>query len=109
MEKLPLPINSFETIQNFNLNKILETSNLFEEGYILQVNLSYPDKLHDGHKDFPLAPTKKRIYYKSLEENQQELLEKLCETRLFSQGKKLIQSPSDKKPYRPVYFTEALR
>ena len=27
MEKLPLPLTSFETIQNIKLNKILETSN----------------------------------------------------------------------------------
>ena len=105
MEKLPLPLNSFETVQNINLSKILETSNDSEEGYILEVDLHYPDKLHDGHEDFPLAPTKERIYYKSLGESQQELLEKMGETRPFSQGKKLIQSLSDKKNYTVHYIT----
>ena len=105
MEKLPLPLNSFETVQNINLSKILETSNDSEEGYILEVDLHYPDKLHDGHEDFPLAPTKERIYYKSLGESQQELLEKMGETRPFSQGKMLIQSLSDKKNYTVHYIT----
>ena len=58
MEKLLLPLNSFETIRNINLNKILETSNDPGERYILEVDLHYPDKLPDGHEDFPLAPTK---------------------------------------------------
>ena len=61
MEKLPLPLRSFETVQNIDLNKILETTNDSEEGYILEVDLHYPDKLHDGHQDFPLAPTKENI------------------------------------------------
>ena len=27
-------------------------------GYILEVHLKYPDKLHELHNDFPLAPEK---------------------------------------------------
>ena len=105
MEKLPSPLNSFETVQNIDLNKILETTNDSEEGYILEVDLHYPDKLHDGHQDFPLAPTKERIYYKSLGEKQQELLEIMGETRPYSQGTKLIQSLSNKSIYTVHYIT----
>ena len=105
MEKLPLPLNSFEAVQNIDLNKILETTDDYEEGYILEVDLHYPDKLHDGHQDFPLAPTKEIIYYKGLGEKQQELLEIMGETRPYSQGKKLIQTLSDKSNYTVHYFT----
>ena len=30
-------------------------------GYIVDVDFSYPDSLHDLHSDFPLAPTKRAI------------------------------------------------
>ena len=109
MEKLPLPLNSFEAVQNIDLNKILETTDDSEEGYILEVDLHYPDKVNDGHQDFPLAPTKEIIYYKGLGEKQQELLEIMGETRPYSQGKKLIQTLSDKSNYTVHYITLKLR
>ena len=52
-----------------------------------------------------MAPTKERIYYKSLGESQQELLERMGETRPFSQGIEMIQSLSDKKNYTVNYIT----
>ena len=105
MEKLPLPLISFETVQNIDPNRILETTDDSEEGYILEVDLHYPDKFHDGYQDFPLAPTKERIYYTSLGEKQQELLEIMGVTRPYSQGTKLIQSLSNKSNYTVDYTT----
>ena len=87
MEKFPLPINSFETVQDYNLERILATTNDSEFGFILEVDLHCPDRLHDGHEDFPLVPTKEQFYYKCLGERQQELLEVMGETRQYSQGK----------------------
>ena len=88
MEKFPLPISSFETAQEFNLERILATTNDSEYGFVLEVDLHYPVRLHDGHEDFPLAPTTEQIYYKGLGERQQELLGVMGETRQNSQGKK---------------------
>ena len=55
---------------------------------VFEVDLHYPDRLHDGHPDYPLAPTK-QIHYKPLGVRQQELLEVTSETRQYSHGKKL--------------------
>ena len=63
MEEFPLPLNELETVQHVNLEDILNTAIYSEEGCILEVDLHYPDKLHDVHQDFPLAPTKKEISY----------------------------------------------
>ena len=87
MEKLPLPLNKVETIQNLNSNKILETSSDSGENYILDVDFHHPDEIHDGHEEFPLTPTKERNHYQSPGESQPELLEKMGEMTLFSQGK----------------------
>ena len=73
-------------------------------GFILEVDLQYPDQLNDGHEDFPLMPTKEQIHYKGLGERQQELLEVMGETRQYSQGKKLIQTLADKNNYTPHYL-----
>ena len=53
-----LPTGGFEwvdNLENFDLINIPENS---EIGYILEVDLSYPETLHDTHKDFPFCPEK---------------------------------------------------
>ena len=40
-------------VDNFDLMSISEKSPI---GYFLEVDLEYPDELHELHNDFPLAP-----------------------------------------------------
>ena len=40
-------------IQNFDVNTVSEDA---DKGYILEVNLQYPEELHDLHSDFPVSP-----------------------------------------------------
>ena len=61
MEKFPFPLIRFETVPDITIRKVLGTPNDSEEGYILEVNVHYPDWLHDGHENFPLAPTKEIV------------------------------------------------
>ena len=45
-------------IDKFDVNSISENSS---NGYILEVDLEYPDKLHELHNDYSLAPEKLKI------------------------------------------------
>jgi hypothetical protein len=54
----PMPENSFAWITPDELNN-LDWENMSEsqeEGYIIEVDLSYPEHLHASHSSFPLAP-----------------------------------------------------
>ena len=51
-----LPYGGFEWLKNvdgFDVNSISEKS---EIGYFLEVDLEYPDELHELHNNYPLAP-----------------------------------------------------
>ena len=51
-----LPYSEFEQLENvdgFDVNLIGEKS---EIGYFLEVDLEYPDELHELHNDYPSAP-----------------------------------------------------
>ena len=51
-----LPYGGFKCLKNvynFDVNSVSENSST---GYILEVDLEYPEKLHLLHNDYPLAP-----------------------------------------------------
>ncbi|XP_057322580.1 uncharacterized protein LOC130665964 [Microplitis mediator] len=53
---MPLPTDSFEWVENLdNVAKFLN-DNDDDVGYILEVDLSYPEDLLELHKDLPLCP-----------------------------------------------------
>ena len=74
----PLPTGEFdwlteEKIATFNVEEVPDDS---EEGYILEVDLSYPTDLHDLNNDYPLAPEKMKISSETLSSYCRELSEK---------------------------------
>ena len=61
-----LPYGRFKWLKNadnFDVNSISEKSPI---GYILEVDLEYPDELHVLHNDYSLAPEKLAIPYDML-------------------------------------------
>ena len=58
-----LPYGGFEwvKINNETVNKILNKKDNSLHGYFLEVDFDYPKKLHDSHKDYPMAPEKSKI------------------------------------------------
>ena len=61
-----LPYEEFSRLKNvdkFDISSISEKSPI---GYILEVDLKYPEDLHVLHNDYPLAPEKRAIDYDML-------------------------------------------
>lgn len=51
-----LPYGSFEWVSNFNQIDVRNVPDDSSVGYILEVDLEYPQELHELHKDLPLCP-----------------------------------------------------
>ena len=66
----PLPIGNFEWItkQEFNFDNA-------EKGFILEIDLEYPEHLHDLHNGYPLAPESLEVQDDWLSPYQKDLLQ----------------------------------
>ena len=58
-----LPYGGFKWVKVNNklINRILNESDNSLHGYFLEVDLNYPEHLHDYHKDYPMASEKIKI------------------------------------------------
>ena len=59
-----LPVNSFKWIEDtseINEEFIKNYDENNDKGYILQVDVKYPKKLHDLHSDLPFSPKRMKI------------------------------------------------
>ena len=59
-----LPVNKFEWIQDtsqLNEDFIKNCNEESDEGYFLEVNVQYPEKLHELHNDLPFLSDGKKI------------------------------------------------
>ena len=58
-----LPYGGFKWIKitNETVNRILNKKGNSLHGYFLEVDLDYPENLHEDHSDFPMAPAKIKI------------------------------------------------
>ena len=83
-----------KNVDNFDLNSISKNSSI---GYILQVDLEYPDELHVLHNDYPLAPEKLAIPYDMLSDYFKKLQTNM--EKKIGNVKKLVTNLSDKTNY----------
>ena len=59
-----LPVNGFKWIEDtcqFNENFIKNYNKKSEEGYFLEVDIQYPEELHELHNDFPYILERMKI------------------------------------------------
>ena len=71
-----LPPGEFEWLENvdeFDVNSINEKS---DTGYFLELDLKYPDELHELHNDYPLAPEKHAVTNDMLSKYRKEIADK---------------------------------
>ena len=96
-----LPYDSLKWDYSFLTDKkILNYDEDSDEGYILEVDLQYPEQLHDLHKDYPLAPEIMSVSEDMLSKHQKELHYKYYGKEAKDEDtKKLILSLMDKKKY----------
>ena len=53
-----VPYGEFEWLKNVDEFDVMSISEKSSIGHILEVDLEYPDELHELHNDYPLAPEK---------------------------------------------------
>lgn len=91
---------SFDKVQCFNVEKIPSDSNI---GYILDVDLEYPNYLHNLHNDFPLAPVKGKVMYSELSPYAKSIIEKF-HMSYTSSTSKLLTTLNHRKRYIVHYI-----
>ena len=53
-----LPYEKFEWVKNVDELDVISVDKSSDVGYLLEVDLEYPNELHELHNDYPLAPEK---------------------------------------------------
>ena len=99
----PLPTGGFQWVKDLEGFDVTNISDEAETGYFLEVDLEYPQELHDLHSDYPLAPEKMRIDSEMLSPYQQALKEDLQYKP--AKVEKLVPNLWNKKKYIIHYRT----
>jgi len=85
---------------NISLDEVLETSDENDEGYILEIDLRFPDEIHDKLKEFPPCPENVSPDLSWLSDFQKQLiLEKNNNKMRISKCAKLIPHFHEHKNY----------
>ena len=71
-----VPYEGFKWLKNVDEFDLMSINEKRSIGYLLEVDLQYPDKLHKLHNDYPLAPEKLAV--------SSNMLPKYCKKLLIS-------------------------
>ena len=92
-----LPYEEFEWLKNVDELDVMSFNEKSDVGYILEVDLEYPDKLHELHNDYPLAPEKLAVTNDTLSKYCKSIADKY--DIKVSDVKKLIPNLGNKTKY----------
>ena len=98
VQKMPTGNLKWEDLAIWSLEHILCINIEGDKGFCLEVDLEYPNELHNKHNDYPLAPENVIITEDMLTEYQKELAQKL-EVNLSTKTGKLVPNLRDKFNY----------
>ncbi len=108
-----LPSHHFEWMPPHHLHlmeqnpfRFLDVLTKEDQGYIFEVDLSYPPPLHTKHNDYPLAPERLNIKQNWLSEEQREIRTHY-DMKVLANNRKLI--PHFLKREKYVIHHEALK
>ena len=83
-----------------SIEEILATPNDSDYGYIVEIDLKYPQLLHESHRDYPLAPTKDFVQKDWLSRYRTNVSEQMKNNEncgpAIGKVKKLLQTLHDK-------------
>ena len=68
-----LPHEKFEWVKNVDELDVMSINKKSDVGYFLEVDLEYPNELHELHNDYPLAPEKLAVSNNMLSEYCQKI------------------------------------
>ena len=71
-----LPYEKFEWLENIDKFDVMSINEKNDVGYFLEVDLEYPDELHELHNDYPLAPEKLAVTNDMLSKYHKEVADK---------------------------------
>ena len=94
-----LPYEGFELLKNVDKFDVMSINEKRPIGYFLEVDLQYPDKLHELHNDYPLAPEKLAVSSDMLS----KCCKKVADKYEINMQKKLIPSLVNKTNYEVHY------
>ena len=81
MKQCLLPLSNFSIVEKSLADKMF-TSETSEPDYIVEVNLTIFEELHDFFADYPLAPSREVLDIGAMSNEQDDMLEKLGITTL---------------------------
>ncbi|GFQ87084.1 uncharacterized protein TNCT_173661 [Trichonephila clavata] len=99
-----LPYGDFKWISphTFNTEQILSIHENSEVGYVFEVDLEYPTKLHNLHSDYPLAPEKLLIKKHMISPTSRNILQTF-DFENFHESEKLVPNLMNKNNYIVYY------
>ena len=95
-----LPTNNYkwEKPDKFDQTVIMMLGDCDDKGYIFEVDLEYPESLHDLHNDYPLAPESFKVDTNILSDHAKQILE-MINSKHDNKCKKLTPTLLNKQKY----------
>ena len=95
-----LPYDNYRWLEPSEIAEFvpLKTKTSGRLGYILEVDLTYPEHLHYDHNDYPLAPEQQKLFYEDLSPYSKNCYFDSTNSKTYS-STKLMSTLNDKKKY----------